>query len=430
MASYGFSLYSIDFVSAFLNAVSDPNMYVTPPTGVNIQDGYCWKLLRALYGTARAPRLWHKTLEKLLNSLLFTRSVADACMYFRKTDEHTEIIFFHVDDLILCTVPQKAKDFISSVKKKFSIHDLGFPTEVLGIQVRRDKAGIYLSTEKSERKIIKEFEMDETMILETPLPPGYNLPSLDEVPDAVVIDKYRRLLGKLLYLSRCVRYDICYSINLLSRYSTRHNKSMWKAMKGILRYLKQGNFEICYTYNKNPKITASNITAWSDASFSDDTSTRRSTIGLFVFWNGYIISWNSSKTKKVALSSTESEFIAAAEALKTAINIRNISKQLYSHESSLSLLVDNQSCVKWLKNPTGYHAKTKHIDVCYHFAREMFNESLLSIHYVSTSKQLADILTKSLSKAKHRTIIDSVSSFSSSGGILDATSLKDLEKAA
>ena len=60
-----FSLYSVNFVSAFLNATSDPHLYITTPQGIEIRDGYCWKLHRALYGTARAPRLWHKILENL-----------------------------------------------------------------------------------------------------------------------------------------------------------------------------------------------------------------------------------------------------------------------------------------------------------------------------------------------------------------------------
>ena len=63
MASSVFPLYSIDFVSAFLNAISDPNVYVTFPIGVKIPDGYCRKLKKPLYGTARASRLWRKTLE-------------------------------------------------------------------------------------------------------------------------------------------------------------------------------------------------------------------------------------------------------------------------------------------------------------------------------------------------------------------------------
>lgn len=70
-AHEGYTLSSIDFVLAFLNAANDPHVYLTPPKGIDIKSGYCWKLKRALYGTARAPRLWHKTLELFLRKLGF-----------------------------------------------------------------------------------------------------------------------------------------------------------------------------------------------------------------------------------------------------------------------------------------------------------------------------------------------------------------------
>ena len=430
MAKSGFSLYSIDFVSAFLNAINDPHVYVTPPDGIEIRDGYCWKLNRALYGTARAPRLWHKTLENFLHSLGFLRSVADACLYYRKKKGLTDLIFFHVDDLILCTIHEEAKTFLKCVKKKFEIHDLGFPTEALGIQIRRDKSGIHLSTKKSEEKLIEEFEMKDAASLSTPLPPGLKLPPLADVPDAIVIDKYRKLLGKLLYLSRCVRYDICYAVNFLSRYSTKHNKSIWFYMKGILKYLKGETFEISYSFKNNSKDSSSEVAVWSDASFSDDFTTRKSTVGYFVFWNRYIVAWSSSKTKNVTLSTTESEFVAAAEALKTALYLKNVNQEVFRYQFSLKLLEDNQSCIKWLKNPTGYHAKTKHLDIRYHFIREMYQERLLDIIYVPSTKQFADLLTKSLPATTHKKMLRLVLRFSSSGGMLDDKSLADLEKAA
>lgn len=417
MAGSGYSLFSIDFVSAFLNAINDPHVYVTPPEGVKIRDGYCWRLKRALYGTARAPRLWHKTLELLLHNLGFVRSVADACLYYRRTKTLTELIFFHVDDLILCTVPNSAKAFIESVKKKFKIHDMGFPTETLGIQIRRDSSGIHLSTKRSEEKILLEFEMEDSGVLRTPLPPGLKLPALTQVPNPVNITKYRRLLGKLLYLSRCVRYDICYATNLLSRYATNHNKSIWKNMKDILRYLKSTNWEISYSFKSSEEKPASCVTAWSDASFSDDTSTRKSTIGYFVFWCGYIIAWNSTKTKAVTLSTTESEFIAAAQALRTGLYLKNINSEIFQYFFKLILCEDNQSCIKWLKNATGYHARTKHIDICYHFAREMHDLNLLEIRYVSTTDQIADLLTKALPAPKHKNLLDKISRSTISGGM-------------
>ena len=71
------TLTSIDFASAFPNAVSDEHFYMYPPTGMNLPEGTCWKVLKAMNGTSRAPRLWHTTLEKFLISIGFTRSSMD-----------------------------------------------------------------------------------------------------------------------------------------------------------------------------------------------------------------------------------------------------------------------------------------------------------------------------------------------------------------
>lgn len=109
MLTSRFSLYSIDFVSAFLIVVNDRQVYVTPPQGVKIRDEYSWKLNRAHYGTARAPCFRHKTLEMFLHSIEFLCSVTEACLYYKKTNKLTELIFFHVVDVILCLKPEKAR---------------------------------------------------------------------------------------------------------------------------------------------------------------------------------------------------------------------------------------------------------------------------------------------------------------------------------
>ena len=162
------------------------------------------------------------------------------------TDTSLDIIFFHVDDVILCGHPESIRHVIKNNKNKFKILDLGFPTEILGIQIRKDKQAIYLSTDKSELKVISEYEMDNSKGSSTPLPPGLKLPPLLEVLNPVVILKYRNLLGKLLYISRCVRFDICYAVNLLCRYSSNHNTTMWKLLKGILKFLGDNQMKLEY----------------------------------------------------------------------------------------------------------------------------------------------------------------------------------------
>ena len=62
--------------------------------------------------------------------------------------------------------------------------------------------------------------------------------------------------------------------------------------------------------------------------------------------------------------------------------------------------VDNQSCIALAKNPE-FHARSKHIDIQYHFIREKVEEGMVHLEYCPTQKMVADILTKAIPSEKH-----------------------------
>lgn len=93
------------------------------------------------------------------------------------------------------------------------------------------------------------------------------------------------------------------------------------------------------------------------------------------------------------MSTTESEYVAAAQAVKELMWIGLLLKNLQIGEiGQPNLLVDNQSAIRLIKNPE-FHKRTKHIDIKYHFVRQKFSEGLFNLDYVRTELQLADILT-------------------------------------
>ncbi|RWS18114.1 copia protein-like protein [Leptotrombidium deliense] len=119
--------------------------------------------------------------------------------------------------------------------------------------------------------------------------------------------------------------------------------------------------------------------------------------------NGGTVSWLSQKQKCVSLSTTESEYIAAATTTKEMIWLRELLKELL-HKSidALAIYCDNLSAIKLVKNPE-FHKRTKHIDVRYHFIREKQEEGIINILHVPSENQLADLLTKPLVPIKfHR----------------------------
>ena len=108
------------------------------------------------------------------------------------------------------------------------------------------------------------------------------------------------------------------------------------------------------------------------------------------------ISWLSQRQKLVILSTTEAEYVSACEASKNIIWLRKLSQDISGPCAKPTILyVDNQNAIRVIKNPE-FHSRTKHIDIRYHFIREKVGNNEISVKYVNTTVQLADIFTKAL----------------------------------
>ncbi len=135
----------------------------------------------------------------------------------------------------------------------------------------------------------------------------------------------------------------------------------------------------------------------SDASYAEDRKDRKSTSGyLFIKSNGPI-SWKSKKQPIVSLSSMEAEYIALTAAAKEAIWLSKLELELGENKMNKAIIIkeDNQSTIK-TANDQILNERSKHIDVRYHFIRELIKEKRLKIEYLSTNDMLADTLTKPL----------------------------------
>lgn len=129
--------------------------------------------------------------------------------------------------------------------------------------------------------------------------------------------------------------------------------------------------------------------------YAGDPETRKSTTGFVVMFCGGPISWCSRKQHVVAMSSTEAEYIAAAECCRELLYLRSVIEELVSVPITVNINIDNQSAIALIKNGV-VNRRSKHIDVRYHFINEKFNEGLINIKYCSTKTQIADIFTKAL----------------------------------
>ena len=189
------------------------------------------------------------------------------------------------------------------------------------------------------------------------------------------------------------RPDISYAVSKVSQYSTNPNATHWAAVKRIFRYLAGTSTRgLLYQGQGTGK-------GYTDADWGSGDD--RKSIGGYTFLlNGAAICWNSKKQTTIALSSTEAEYMALTQATKESIWLQGLLEDLRARKHLKELRgisIDNQGALALAKNPE-FHARTKHIDIQYHFIRQHIEEGRITLEYCPTSEMTADIFTKALPK--------------------------------
>jgi hypothetical protein len=223
-----------------------------------------------------------------------------------------------------------------------------------------------------------------------------------KTPEEVVAMKdfpYVSAVGALLYLATATRPDISHTVSVLCRFNNNPGMEHWKAVKHLLRYLK-GTVDMKLTYSPSPSRSHEPFVTYTDADHGGDPDNSRSTSGYLLCIGTGAVSWSSKLQSLVALSTTEAEFIAAVEAGKEMLWMRNLLQELgFPVAGPSTFQIDNQSALAVAKNPE-HHGRMKHLDMRYFWLRDAVENGTLSPVYVPTEEQAADILTKSLCAQK------------------------------
>ncbi|KMS64506.1 hypothetical protein BVRB_019590, partial [Beta vulgaris subsp. vulgaris] len=164
--------------------------------------------------------------------------------------------------------------------------------------------------------------------------------------------------------------------------------------KRILRYLQNTrNFGIRFKSEQDPVLEA-----YVDADWANDAKDRKSTSGYVVFLNGPIC-WSSRKQKVVALSSTEVEYVALTEVCKELSACRRVISEagVLTLPGPTIIHEDNQSAIALSESETTTR-RSKHIDVKYHYIREEVKKGAVTVQYIPSAENCADIFTKALAQ--------------------------------
>ena len=227
---------------------------------------------------------------------------------------------------------------------------------------------------------------------------GLNLNMCPETPEEkekMSRVPYSSAVGSLMYAMMCTRPDICYAVGLVSRFQSNPSPKHWMAVKRILRYLKgTSDYVLCYR-GKNLRLAG-----YSDADWAGDLDQRKSTSGYAFLLNDCAISWSSKKQSCIALSTMEAKYIACSASVQEAVWLRRFLQYLEIVKTAsepVTIFCDSMAALACAKDPK-YHGKTKHIQIRYHYVRDMVAQKEVILKHISTSEMVADPLTKPIAR--------------------------------
>ena len=404
LAAYkNWELHQMDVLTAFLHAdIGDKVVYIKMPEGYKKYDSngkeLVWKLKKSLYGLKQAPRNWNTMIDKWLKAYGLKASSADHCLYTKIVNGEHLVIILYVDDLLIAGSDMKIiNEFKAAISEVFKMKDLGEVEHMLGMVVKRDRENGTLEVDQTAyiEQVLSRYGMAQCKPMATPMTDPLTRGPPNE--DGFNYD-YARIVGSVLYSSMYTRPEITYAVQSLSRNMNATTSEHWQAAKRLLRYL-QGTKHLGIKFGGD-KSQDLKLVGYSDADWANDKDTRRSTTGYAFLLNGAVISWCSKLQTTVALSSTEAEYMALCAAAQEAVHLRRLLSDLgFEQKGPTIIYEDNQSCIALAKNPV-HHARTKHIDIRFHYTREKIEDGEIDVVYVPTSEQLADVLTKPLERVK------------------------------
>jgi hypothetical protein len=363
-----------------------------------------FRLHKALYGLRQAPRAWNIKLDTVLQALGFTRSESEYVVYTRGEGKLRLLLGVYVDDLVVTGVrTSEIKKFKLEMCERFKMSDLGLLTLYLGIEVSQEPGLITLKQTGFAKKLLEKSGMADCNHTTVPMEPRLKL-SKNSTNPPVDITLYRSIVGSLRYLVH-TRPDISFSVGLVSRYIETPTTGHMSAVKHLLRYI-SGTLDVGCRFSSSPEDPF--LVGYSDADMAGDPDDRKSTSGSIFFFGECPVSWQSQKQKSVSTSSCQAEYQAASIAACQGIWLgRLLGDLLGTPPLVANLLVDNMSAIQLCKKPV-FHDKSKHIEVWYHHIRGCIEDGTVTVEFVGSDDQLADIFTKALGRVRLQRICEMI----------------------
>ncbi|CAM8926310.1 unnamed protein product [Rhodiola kirilowii] len=397
--SNGWPLRQLDVKNAFLHGYLQEDIFMHQPPGFvdPTRPNHVCHLQKSLYGLKQAPHAWFNRISSFLMASGFALSKADSSLFILRQKSHVLFLLLYVDDIVITgNNPLLLQSFIDTLGYHFDIKDLGPLSYFLGLRVVRESSGLYINQAKYAYDLLVKHSMVDCKPAHTPLKTKIALTAHD---GSLLADpsSFREIVGSLQYLT-LTRPDLAFAVNTISQFMSAPRTTHLTAAKRILRYVK-GTLDFGLTIRADPHSL--NLCAYSDADWAGCPDSRRSTTGYLIFLGSSLVSWCSKKQPTVSRSSAESEYRALAHACAETQWLIYLLHELGVPVSfPVKLYCDNLSATYMAANPV-FHARTRHIELDYHFVREKVALGSHQVLFVPSTDQPADLLTKALHKPRH-----------------------------
>ncbi|GJT05245.1 putative ribonuclease H-like domain-containing protein [Tanacetum coccineum] len=295
----------------------------------------------------------------------YRRGTIDKTLFIKKDKHDIILVQVYVDDIIFGSTKKSwCDEFEALMKSRFQMSSMGELTFFLGLQVKQKEDGIFISQDKYVAEILK-----------------------------------KSMIGSLMYLTAS-RPDIMFAVCACSRFQVTPKTSHLSAVKRIFRYLK-GKPKLGLWY---PRVSSFDLEAYSDSDYARENLDRKSTTGGCQFLGRRLISWQCKKQTIVATSTTEAEYVAAANCCGQVLWIQNQMLDYGFNFMNTKIYIDNESTICIVKNPV-YHSKTKHIAIRHHFIRDAYEKKLIQVLKIHTDDNVADLLTKAFDVSSKNSLV-------------------------
>lgn len=413
-AGRNLELRQLDVPQAFTQAELEEDVYMEMPEGF-AQPGMVCHLLKSLYGLKQSPRNWYLLCSDFIIRVMgFTATVSDPCLFFKiSRTGQLMLLFLFVDDMQAAFDKADEAEWLEAhalLFKRFKITDLGESKFMLGMRITRDRAArtITLDQELYVTKALEKFGLADCKPTSTPGVATDDGTSSSESNEPTDLKLYQEKVGTLLYAAISTRPDIAYAVNKLTQHMQSPTTRDAKACDRVFRYL-AGTKTLGLLFGRQRQATSDasvSVSLYADADWASDRVDRKSITGWISMINGDPVSWASKKQKVVSQSTCEAELYAEGAAINEAKWQSDLLREIGLDVSSAPVIYgDNQSTIALSKNGIKSE-RTKHVAIKYAFIHDEVSAERVKLQWISTTEQLADILTKSLARPQHEALCD------------------------